>query len=113
VKTIETRRTLKQTILAMAILGMTSPTLAANASGTPADTIHPNIHTKVGQGAGNNANANPNGANANGGQIHGIGNVPGQNADSNTDGVPGFANELNNVHGGIGEYNKNVGKELP
>lgn len=113
--TVSTRIVMKRMILAMAIAGFTSPALAANASGTPADTIHPNIHTKVGQGAGDNANANanPNGANANGGQIHGIANVPGHNADSNTDDVPGFANELNNVHGGIGEYNPNVGKELP
>jgi len=63
---------------------------------TPADTIHPNIHQNNGPGQ----NANPNGANDGGGNIHGIGNVPGQNDDS----VPGVCN-LNNVHGGIAEVN--------
>ena len=79
-------------------------------AGTPnkADTIHPDIHSKVGA-AGGNANANPNGVNENGGQIHGIGANPGQ-ADTNpsNDGTKGFANELDNVHGGIGDVNKNV-----
>jgi hypothetical protein len=76
---------------------------------TPADTIHPDIHTKVGQGPGANANANPNGANANGGQVHGIGNVPGKGGDApNADGVNGQANELQTMHGGIGAYNKNA-----
>jgi hypothetical protein len=74
---------------------------------TPADVIHPNIHDKVGNGDG--TNANPNGANANGGNVHGIGNVPGQNGDHpNNDGSNGFANELNTVHGGIGTVNGNV-----
>lgn len=104
---------MKVAIVATVMAGFAAPSLAANASGTPADTIHPNIHTKVGIGPGQNKNANPNGTNANAGNIHGIANVPGKNANSNTDDVPGFANELNNVHGGIGDYNKNVGKELP
>jgi len=74
---------------------------------TPADTIHPDIHAKVGQGDG--TNANPNGVNANGGNIHGIGNVPGQGGDNpNADGTNGQANELETMHGGIGEYNKNA-----
>ena len=74
---------------------------------TPADTIHPNIHTKVGNGDG--TNANPNGANENGGNIHGIANVPGKNGDGpNADGVNGQANELETMHGGIGAYNKNA-----
>ena len=73
---------------------------------TPADTIHPNIHDKVGQGDG--TNANPNGANANGGNIHGIANAPGKGGDNpNDDGVNGQANELETMHGGIGDYNKN------
>ena len=105
---------MKVAVVATAMAGFAVPALAANASGTPADTIHPDIHTKVGQGAGNNnANANPNGANANGGQVHGIGNVPGQNADSNNDGVAGFANELDQVHGGISDYNPRTAGEVP
>ena len=70
----------------------------------PADTIHPKIHEKVGQGDG--TNANPNGVNENGGNIHGIGNAPGQNAGNqpNDDGTNGFANQLETVHGGIGDY---------
>jgi len=105
-------RMIMTAVLVTAIAGFTAPVLAASASETPADTIHPDIHTKVGQGAGNNANANPNGANDNGGQIHGIANVPGKNDASNTDGISGFANELEQVHGGIGAYNKNA-KDLP
>jgi hypothetical protein len=72
---------------------------------TPADTIHPNIHTKVGQGDG--TNANPNNANANGGRIHGIGNVPGQSGERpNEDSVNGWANTLEDrVHGGIDSKN--------
>lgn len=72
---------------------------------TPADTIHPNIHQN--NNAGNNAN--PNGVNAGGGNMHGIGNVPGQlGINPNDDGTAGFANQLNTVHGGIGNYNQNV-----
>lgn len=75
--------------------------------GQPADTIHPDIHDKVGRGDG--TNANPNGANANGGNIHGIGNNPGQSGSNpNDDGVNGQANELETMHGGIGAYNKNA-----
>ena len=74
---------------------------------TPADIIHPNIHSKVGQG--NGTNANPKGANANGGNIHGIANVPGKTGDNpNDDGVKGQANELETMHGGIGAKNKNA-----
>ena len=74
---------------------------------TPADTIHPNIHTKVGQGDA--ANASPTNANGNGDQIHGIDNVPGQQGNHpSADGTDGFANELENVHGGIGAKNKNA-----
>ena len=70
-----------------------------------ADVNHPNIHDKVGDGT----NANPNGRTNDGGGIHGIGNVPGHDGNHpNGDGVPGFANELNNVHGGIGDVDRNV-----
>ncbi|MGI9482876.1 MAG: hypothetical protein ACR2OR_11035 [Hyphomicrobiales bacterium] len=63
-----------------------------------ADVNHPDIHDKVGDGT----NANPNGANANGGGIHGIGNVPGQNdGNSPSNGAPGFADQIGTVHGGI------------
>lgn len=72
---------------------------------TPADIIHPNIHQNNGPGN----NANPNGANDGGGNMHGIGNNPGQSGTNpGDDGTPGFANQLNNVHGGIGSKNKNV-----
>lgn len=74
---------------------------------TPADVTHPNIHDKVGRGDA--TNANPNGANANGGNIHGIANVPGKNGDNpNADGTNGQANELQTMHGGIGAKNKNA-----
>lgn len=74
---------------------------------TPADTIHPNIHSKVGQGDG--TNANPNGVNAGGGNIHGIANAPGKGGDSpNADGIRGQANELETMHGGIGLKNRNA-----
>lgn len=70
-----------------------------------ADVLHPDIHQKVGTGA----NANPNDANAQGGNIHGIGNVPGKGGDGpNDDGVDGQANELETIHGGIGAKNKNA-----
>lgn len=72
---------------------------------TPADVIHPNIHRNNGPGQ----NANPNGANAGGGNMHGIGNNPGQSGTNpGDDGTPGFANQLAQVHGGIGTKNKNV-----
>ena len=72
---------------------------------TPADTIHPNIHQNNGPGN----NANPNGANDGGGNMHGIANNPGQRGiNPNDDGVNGFANQLETVHGGIGAYNKNA-----
>jgi hypothetical protein len=98
-------------VLLLAIPALASPSGVK----TEADTIHPAIHTKVGQ-AGNsddpedyNANANPNGANANGGNIHGIANVPGKGGGNpNDDGVAGFANQLKQVHGGIDDVNKNA-----
>lgn len=70
-----------------------------------ADVNHPNIHQNV---TGGN-NANPNGANDGGGNLHGIGNNPGKsNTNPNDDGVPGFANQLEDVHGGIGDVNQNA-----
>ena len=72
---------------------------------TPADVIHPNIHAN--NNAGNNAS--PNDSNAGSGNMHGIANNPGRSGSRpNDDGVNGFANELGNVHGGIGSKNKNV-----
>lgn len=63
-----------------------------------ADINHPDIHDKVGDGT----NANPNGKTGNGGGIHGIGNVPGKNADNSPrNGSPGFADQIGTVHGGI------------
>lgn len=92
-------------IFAVAALVLTSAFTKAEAAGgrgnsnnTPADIIHPNIHQNNGPGN----NANPNGANAGGGNMHGIANNPGQSGiNPNDDGVPGFRNELNTVHGGI------------
>ena len=69
-----------------------------------ADINHPGIHGKVGDGT----NANPNGQTNDGGGIHGIGNVPGQSGNSPSQGAPGFADQLGNVHGGIGDVNPNV-----
>ena len=89
----------------------TGAALASPDVDTQADINHPNIHDKVGQGAGDNANANPNGNNgngSNGGQIHGIGNVPGQSGADPRDGAPGFADQLETVHGGIGDVNPNA-----
>jgi len=62
---------------------------------TPADVLHPNIHDNNGPGQ----NANPNGANDGGGNMHGIANAKGGNG--------GVAN-LGNVHGGIKAVNKNA-----
>lgn len=90
-------------LVALPVMALAAP----KATDTPADTIHPNIHSKVGRGDG--TNANPNGANANGGSIHGIANVPGKNGDNpNADGTKGQANELETMHGGIGSKNKNA-----
>jgi hypothetical protein len=71
-----------------------------------ADINHPNIHQNVGDGA----NANPNGVSPTGGaNLHGIGNNPGQaGINPNDDGIAGFANELQSVHGGIGDVNPNA-----
>jgi len=80
---------------------------------TPADTIHPNIHANNNEGN----NANPNGNNPNsgvfaagtgGGNMHGIANNPGQSGADPADGAPGFADQLESVHGGIGLKNPNI-----
>jgi hypothetical protein len=70
-----------------------------------ADVNHPNIHQNVTHGN----NANPNGANGGGGNLHGIANNPGKSGKHpNDDGTRGFANQLQTVHGGIGDVNKNT-----
>ncbi len=91
---------------ALALSLATAVDAAPGKSDTPADTIHPDIHDKVGRGDA--TNANPNGANANGGNIHGIGNVPGQSDADPADGRAGFADQLETVHGGIGSKNRNA-----
>jgi hypothetical protein len=89
-----------EVVTASAVAGDNNDDLA-----TPADVIHPNIH----QNNDAKQNANPNGANDGGGNIHGIANVPGQEGTNpNDDGVAGFANELKSVHGGIDSVNKNA-----
>jgi hypothetical protein len=76
---------------------------------TPATGFHGTPGNTPGFGG---SSANPQGQGVNGGGgIHGIGNNPGQSGTNpNADGVAGFANQLNDVHGGIGDANKNVGK---
>lgn len=101
---------MKHTLTFTFLAAMTTCSMAFAApqnKDTPADTIHPNIHSKVGQGDG--TNANPNGANTNGGNIHGIANAPGKGGDNpNADGTRGQANELETMHGGIGLKNRNA-----
>jgi hypothetical protein len=114
----ENRRAPLTTAIAAALLAGFIATAAEAGNGgtkndgldTPADTIHPDIHQN--NNAGNNAN--PNAANAGGGNMHGIGNVPGQGGgDQPSDGAPGFADSLNTVHGGIGSKNKNAPPPIP
>ena len=70
-----------------------------------ADVNHPDIHQNV---TGGN-NANPNAANDGGGNLHGIAANPGKSGTNpNADGTKGFANQLENMHGGIGDKNKNA-----
>ena len=114
---------LKAAIVATLMAGLFAATAqAGNGKGganndgldTPADTIHPSIHANNNEGN----NANPNGqspnsdvfaVNTGGGNMHGIANTPGQlGTNPNDDGVSGFANSLNTVHGGINSKNKNV-----
>ena len=89
-----------------ATIALANPVLAAPAEpNTPADEIHPNIHQN---NKGGNANPNDKSGNGStGGNIHGIGNTPGQlGINPNDDDVTGFANQLQTVHGGIGSKNK-------
>ena len=102
-----TLRTIFATTAVAALVGTSAPVLAQDGVDTPADIIHPNIHDKVGNGDG--TNANPNGVNDNGGNIHGIANTPGQlGINPGDDGTNGFANQLNTVHGGIDWANPRV-----
>ena len=93
-------------IIASAVLLVGVPALAAGLGDVDnqADVNHPDIHDKVGDGS----NANPRNANADGGDIHGIANVPGQGDADPGDGEPGFADQLETVHGGIGDVNQNA-----
>ena len=94
------------TIFGAAVIAMCSIVAHAAPDGVKnrADTIHPNIHRKVGQGDG--TNANPGVGNANGNQIHGIRNNRGISGNGRGEGS--FVDELGNVHGGIGAVNPNV-----
>jgi hypothetical protein len=58
------------------------------------------------------SSANPNGNGKNGGNgIHGIGNVPGQNRDNHpSNGAPGFRDQLDTVHGGLGGGHSHGGR---
>jgi hypothetical protein len=74
---------------------------------TTADMIHPNIHDNNDRGN----NANPNGIDnpqGTGGNMHGIGNNPGKGGNAPGDDDSGFADQLGNVHGGIGNCNPNA-----
>jgi len=77
---------------------------------SPADTHHPNIHSKVGGGQdGPRWNASPNNSNPRSGGLHGIANISGRSGSRpNDDGVRGQANELETIHGGIGGVDKNA-----
>lgn len=82
---------MKQPVFLIAVFALATIAHAA----PPANTIHPGILDNKGTGI----NANPN---DDVGGKHGIGNVPGQSGDNpNDDGVNGFRNELDTVHGGI------------
>ena len=71
---------------------------------TVADTLHPNIHKNNGRGS----SACPGNNSEKCGNMHGIANVPGQSGANPADGAPGFADQLQTVHGGIGAKNKNA-----
>lgn len=106
---------LKSATVLVAVIGLAIPAFAGTdneAPVTPATTFHGLPGNNPGYGG---SSANPNGTGVNGGNgIHGIAATPGQaGINPNDDGIAGFANQLDSVHGGIGEANKNVGKELP
>lgn len=92
------------TLLITLAMAGTAATADPSEVNNQADVNHPNIHDKVGDGT----NANPRGKTNDGGGIHGIGNVPGQSGANPGDGRPGFADQLETVHGGIGDVNKNA-----
>jgi hypothetical protein len=79
-----------------------------------ADVLHPDIHENVTGADGNSPsnNANPTTTtgqgNANGDNLHGIRNNPGQSGADPANGAPGFADQLETVHGGIGAVNPNI-----
>ena len=85
-------------------LGAVSAEAGVGDVNNQADINHPNIHQNV---TGGN-NANPNGANDGGNNLHGIANNPGQSGADPSDGRPGFADQLETIHGGIGSVNKNA-----
>ncbi len=96
---------MKNLIVIVSIFAASSAVAGVRDVSNTADVLHPNIHQNV---TGGN-NANPNGANDGGGNLHGIGNNPGQSGSNpNDDGVNGQANELETMHGGIGAKNKNA-----
>ncbi len=96
---------MKNLIAIVSIFAASSAVAGVRDVSNTADVLHPNIHQNV---TGGN-NANPNGANDGGGNLHGIGNNPGQSGSNpNDDGVNGQANELETMHGGIGAKNKNA-----
>ena len=74
---------------------------------TPATTFHGLPGNNPAHGG---SSASPNGTGVNGGNgIHDIDQNPGQlGINPGDDGVPGFANQLATVHGGIGAANKNA-----
>ena len=100
-------------IAAIPALLLAGPALAApQNTGTPANEIHPQLLEKVGQGDG--TNANPNGVNPNGGDLHNINAVNGHDGDNpNDDGVNGQANELDEIHGGVSGVNPVAAGDLP
>ncbi len=96
---------MKNLIAIVSIFAASSAVAGVRDVRNTADVLHPNIHQNV---TGGN-NADPNGANDGGGNLHGIGNNPGQSGSNpNDDGVNGQANELETMHGGIGAKNKNA-----
>lgn len=92
-------------IAAVAIIGLL-PALHATAQERKApDTPATHHHGLPNNNPGfNGGSANPEGVGKNGGgNIHGIANVPGKNADNHpSTGEPGFRDQLGTVHGGLG-----------
>lgn len=96
---------MKYIALSVLALLLTSLSVSAESSREAPVTPATHHHGLPGNNPGFGGNsANPNGQGKNGGGgIHGIGNVPGQNADNHpSNGEPGFRDQLNTVHGGLG-----------